>query len=293
MNTLSALKPDCRQRKEFELSLGRHSLKLGRVTRIMGIVNLTSDSFSGDGIHRDPRRAQEAIRQMAEQGADIIDIGGESTRPGAQPVSAEEEKDRVIPVIQEAAKRIKLPISVDTSKSEVAYAALQEGASIVNDISGLKFDSRMPEVIARFGAGCVLMHIKGNPQNMQQSPVYVDLIEELIESLRESLSLAAAAGISRESIVIDPGIGFGKSTAHNLQIVNNLREFDCLDLPILIGVSRKSFIGNVLEIPVDRRLWGTAASVAVSICRGAHIVRVHDVQEMAQVARMADAILNC
>ena len=288
----STLKLDSRQRKEFEFICAGYTLNLGKTTKIMGILNVAADSFSSDGIYKDPERAKDAGLQMAEDGAEIIDVGGESTRPGAELVSLEEEKRRVLPLIKRLAKEIKVPISIDTTKSEVAEAALEEGVSIVNDISGLKFDSRMGEVIARFGAGCVLMHIKGIPQTMQENPTYISLIKEVIESLRESVSCAVEAGIERRRVIIDPGIGFGKTTVHNLQIINRLKDFICLDLPILIGTSRKSFIGNVLKLSVQRRLLGTAASVAASIFNGAHIVRVHDVKEMAQVTRIIDAILN-
>ncbi len=280
-------------RKEFDLALGRYTLRLGSATKVMGILNVTRDSFNKDGIYKDPQRAKERSLQMAEEGADIIDIGGESTRPGAQAVSAQEEQARVLPVIKKLSKEAKVPISIDTSKSEVAQAALDEGASIVNDISGLRFDPQMPKVIARFGAGCVLMHIKGTPRTMQENPVYTSLIEEIIDSLKESVSLASEVGIERERIVVDPGIGFGKTTEQNLRIIKGLGNFACLDLPILIGTSRKSFIGNTLNLPVEERLWGTAATVALSISSGAHIVRVHDVKEMVQVARMVDAVLNC
>lgn len=288
----ATLKLDSRQRKEFEFICAGYTLNLGKTTKIMGILNVAADSFSSDGIYNDPERAKDAGLQMAEDGAEIIDVGGESTRPSAELVSLEEEKRRVLPLIKRLAKEIKVPISIDTTKAEVAEAALEEGVSIVNDISGLKFDSRMGEVIARFGAGCVLMHIKGIPQTMQENPTYISLIKEVIESLRESVSCAVEAGIERRRVIIDPGIGFGKTTVHNLQIINRLKDFACLDLPILIGTSRKSFIGNVLKLSVQRRLLGTAASVAASIFNGAHIVRVHDVKEMAQVTRIVDAILN-
>jgi len=292
MDITTTLKLDSRQRKQFDLALGRYTLRLGNSTKVMGILNVTRDSFSKDGIYKDPERAKDRCLQMVEEGADIIDIGGESTRPAALAVSAQEEQARVLPVIKKLSREVKIPISIDTTKSEVAQAALEEGASIVNDISGLKFDSQMPKVIARFGAGCVLMHIKGTPRTMQQNPLYVSLIEEIIDSLKESISLASCAGIERNKIVVDPGIGFGKTTVHNLRIIKGLEQFSCLDLPILVGTSRKSFIGNVLNLPVEERLWGTAASVAVSICNGAHIVRVHDVKEMTQVTRMVDAILR-
>lgn len=292
MQSASALRLDSQQRKEFDLSLGRYRLKLGEATKIMGILNVTGDSFSNDGIYQDPERARARALEMIAEGADIIDVGGESTRPGAQEVCPEEELRRVLPVIKKLNKEINLPISIDTSKSEVAQAALEEGASIVNDISGLRFDPKMPQVIARFGAGCVLMHIKGTPRTMQNNPFYASLIEEIIGSLKQSITLATSAGIDRNKIVVDPGIGFGKSTEHNLEIVNRLGEFSCLDLPILVGTSRKSFIGNVLKAPVEERLWGTAATVTLSIINGAHIVRVHDVKEMAQVVKMTDAVLK-
>jgi dihydropteroate synthase len=242
----------------------------------MGILNVTADSFSNDGIYKDPQRAKDLALEKIAEGADIIDVGGESSRPGAGQVCAQEEQARVLPVIKELAKAIDVPISIDTTKSEVAYAALQEGASIVNDISGLKFDARMPGVIGRSGAGCILMHIRGTPQTMQEDPFYGSLIEEIIEDLKESVSKAVEAGVGRERIVIDPGIGFG---------------FSCLELPVLLGTSRKSFIGNVLGLSVDKRILGTAASAAAGILNGAHILRVHDVKEMVQVARVADAIL--
>ncbi|MCQ9208074.1 MAG: dihydropteroate synthase [Omnitrophica bacterium] len=286
------LKFNLAQRKEFDLALPRYNLKLGQTTKVMGILNLTPDSFSEDGIYKDPQRAKDSALKMIDQGADIIDVGGESTRPGAARVSSREEKARVLPIIRKLNKETKTPISIDTTKAEVAQAALAEGASIVNDISALKFDPRMAETVARFKAGCVLMHIQGSPQTMQEHPFYHSLIEEIIASLTESINKASLAGIDTKSLIIDPGIGFGKTTEHNLQIINRLKEFTKLDLPVLIGVSRKSFIGNTLGIPVQQRLLGTAVSLAASIFNGAHIIRVHDVKEMSQVAKMVDAILN-
>jgi len=259
----------------------------------MGILNVTCDSFSNDGIYKDPQRAKDLALEMVEKGADIIDIGGESTRPGARTVSVEEEKERVLPVIRRLNKEIECPISIDTTKSEVAQAALEEGATIVNDISGLKFDPQMARVIADYEAGCVLMHIKGTPRTMQENPFYDSLIDEIIDSLRESISFAVTAGVDKKKIIIDPGIGFGKTPRNNLQIIKRLQDFACLNLPILIGTSRKSFIGNVLELPVGERLPGTAATVAASIFNGVHIVRAHDVAETAQLTKMVDAILNC
>lgn len=265
---------------------------MGDTTKIMGILNVTGDSFSGDGIYNDPQRAQERALQMIAEGADIIDIGGESSRPGAYAVSEEEEKKRVIPVVRLLAKTVRAPISVDTYKAGVAQAALGEGASIINDISGLKFDAGMAAVIAREKAACVLMHIQGTPQTMQKDPVYVSLIPEIIGSLKESLALAYSAGISKERLIIDPGIGFGKTWIHNLQIIRNLRDFSGLDLPILLGTSRKSFIGQITGMPVGERLLPTIATVVAGVLNGAHIVRVHDVRETAQAVKMSDAIMN-
>lgn len=258
----------------------------------MGVLNVGNGSFSKDAIYKDPKRARDRAQQMKEEGADIIDVGGESTQPGAEGVSPEEELERVIPVIKELADGLKLPISIDTTKSVVAREALEEGASIVNDISGFKFDRQMASVAAGFNAGCVLMHIKGTPRTMQENPSYESLMDEIISYLRESVGIADSAGVQRKALLVDPGIGFGKTTKHNLEIINRLKEVAALDLPVLVGTSRKSFIGNVLNLPVEERLFGTAASVAVSIFNGAHIVRVHDVKEIAQVVKLTDNILN-
>ena len=286
------LKLDSSRRKHYEYICGQYVLELGGTTKVMGILNVTRDSFSQDGIYKDPERAVEQGLRMAEEGAEIIDVGGESTRPGACSISVKEEKTRVLPVLSKLVKKINIPISIDTTKSEVAYAALAEGASIVNDVSGLRFDSQMAPVISRSKAGCVIMHIKGTPRTMQKNPFYTFLIEEIIASLKRSISIASSAGIESKRIMVDPGIGFGKTTEHNLQIINRLKELTSLDLPILLGVSRKSFIGNVLEQPVDKRIWGTQAAVAVSIFNGVHVVRVHDVKEISQTIKMVDAIMN-
>ncbi len=298
------------ERDEFVVRCGRFSLSLGKRTHIMGVINLTPDSFSGDGLYkiRDPRRTSlrgrqrskkkivdEAIRvaeQMVRDGADIIDVGGESTRPGAKPVAAREEMERVLPVLKELTRRDKIPISIDTSKCEVARRALDLGASIVNDISGLRADPALAKLVARYDVGVVIMHIKGRPRTMQRNPAYRSLISEIIASLRESIEIARRCGIDDEKIIVDPGIGFGKTTEHNLEILRRLSEFKSLGRPIMVGTSRKSLIGNVLGSPLDQRGWGTAATIALAIANGAHIVRVHDVKEMAQVARMTDAILK-
>ena len=258
----------------------------------MGILNRTPDSFSDGGNFLDEKKALRHIEQMVKDGADIVDIGGESTRPGAGEVSLKDELDRVIPVIRKAAANIDIPISIDTRKAEVAEAALEAGASIVNDITALQGDRDMRYVVARHRAPVILMHMKGAPLTMQQSPVYEDLISEIISYLAHSIELAKEAGVPPEAIIVDPGIGFGKTTAHNLSIIRNLGRLKSLGRPILIGTSRKSFIGGVLNLGADRRLMGTAASVAISILNGANIIRVHDVKEMVEVARLTDAILN-
>lgn len=271
---------------------GRYSLETGRRTLLMGVLNVTPDSFSGDGVYHNPEAAAQRARQMVADGADIIDVGGESTRPGAEPVNAEEEMKRVLPVIERLAAELNVPLSVDTYKAAVARAAVQAGASIINDITGLRGDPEMARVAAACDAGLVLMHIQGTPRTMQQNPTYADLIGDISAYLRGSMALAQQHGVDAERIVIDPGIGFGKTLEHNLQILRCLREFQRLGRPILIGTSRKSFIGKVLDLPVEQRLCGTAAAVAIAIAHGADVVRVHDVKEMTQVARMADAIIR-
>jgi dihydropteroate synthase len=281
-------------RCEFQLEIGGLKLNLGlsKRTFIMGILNLTPDSFSGDGIYKDEDLAMRKAETMVRDGADIIDVGGESTRPGSKVVSAKEEIFRVIPVIKKIARRIKVPISIDTSKSEVADAALDAGAAMVNDIRGLRGDARLAKLIARHKVPVVVMHIKGTPRTMQTNPKYKSLIPEIISSLRRSIQIGLDAGIKMEKIIIDPGIGFGKTTEHNLEILRRLSEFRSLGRPILIGTSRKSFIGNILGLPVEKRLLGSAATVALAIFNGASFIRVHDVKEMTQVARTVDAIVK-
>jgi len=273
---------DCRSQK---LELGRHTL-------IMGILNVTPDSFSDGGLFTDVETAVKHAERMVAQGAHIIDVGGESSRPGAGPVSTEIEMDRVLPVIEKLAKKIEVPISIDTYKSSVARHALDVGACIVNDITALQGDPDMAPVAAKADVPVVLMHMRGTPENMQSHPRYDSLISEIISFLEARIQVAIDAGISPEQIIIDPGIGFGKTVAHNLEIIRRLREFKSLGKPILIGTSRKSFIGKVLGLSSDDRLEGTAATVAVAITNGADIVRVHNVKEMASVARMTDAIVQ-
>ena len=280
-------------RSDYKMECRGKILDLGARTHIMGILNVTPDSFSDCGRYPALEQAIARAREMAAAGADIIDIGGESTRPGADPVPEEEELRRTIPLIERLAAELAVPISIDTYKSSVARKALEAGASIVNDISGLRFSPDMANVAAGSGAAVVIMHIKGTPRNMQQNPVYADVVDEVREYLEQGVELAVKAGVDRERTMIDPGIGFGKNLGHNLSLLNRLDEMRGIGRPVVLGTSRKKFIGTVLGIPApDERGCGTAATVALGIERGAAIVRVHDVAEMAQVARMTDAILK-
>jgi dihydropteroate synthase len=256
---------------------------------VMGVLNVTPDSFSDGGKYFYMARAFERAVQMAEEGADIIDVGGQSTRPGSEPTSVEEEIRRTVPVIETLRSRTKVPIAIDTYRAEVARRALVSGASMVNDVSGLRFDPEMAAVVAEHRVPVVIMHIKGTPRDMQANPEYEALIPEIMDYLREGIRIAEGAGIDR--IIVDPGIGFGKTFDHNLQIINNLQEFTLLERPLLVGPSRKAFLGKILDgaAPEDR-LEGTAAAVAACVLKGANIVRVHDVKEMAKVVRVADAI---
>ena len=273
------------------LSWNGFSLDFTNKTHIMGVLNVTPDSFSDGGFFFDKESAVQHAYYLIENGADILDIGGESTRPGSAALPLEEELRRTIPVIQAVARSVHIPVSIDTCKAEVARRALDAGASIVNDISGLRFDPEMPQVVAEYGVPVIVMHIKGTPKDMQTHPVYEALIPEIMDYLRCSIRLAADSGIPEDRVIIDPGIGFGKTVDHNLEIIKNLKEFTLLGRPVAIGVSRKSFIGKLLGgAPPSARMEGTAAAVAISIVNGAHIVRVHDVKEMAKVARVADAI---
>lgn len=257
----------------------------------MGILNVTPDSFSDGGLHFDASRAVERGLRMVDEGADIIDVGGESTRPGSEPLPLAEELRRVVPVIASLSARVSVPISIDTYKAEVARRALDAGASIVNDISGLRFDRDLAKVAAERKVPLVIMHIKGSPKNMQKDPAYIDLIPEILDYLRGSISIALKAGLPEEMIVVDPGIGFGKTFDHNLEILDNLERFASLGRPVLVGPSRKAFIGKILgDAPAQERVFGTAAAVTAAILNGANIVRVHDVKEMAEVAKVADAI---
>lgn len=278
-------------RREFVIELRDGSaLKLGRRTLVVGVLNVTPDSFSDGGQYMDPARAADRAIQMCDEGADIIEIGGESTRPGSARVSAEEELARILPVLRRLSGTLRAPISVDTYKSQVARAALDLGASIINDVSALRFDPSLAELAASQGAALVLMHMRGEPATMQQLEPSPDILSEIESDLSRAVGKAEAAGVPRERIILDPGIGFGKTFEQNLQILNNLDRLARMGLPLMVGTSRKSFIGHLTGKPVNERLWGTAASVAAAILKGAHLVRVHDVREMADVVRVADAI---
>ena len=269
---------------------GRRVIDLSRRPCIMGILNVTPDSFSDGNRYNDVSRAVERALQMEADGADIIDIGGESTRPSAPPVSAEEELARVVPVVERLSGCLRIPLSIDTYKAAVAREALRAGAEIINDISGLTFDAQMAEVVAAAGSGLVLMHTRGTPVEMQKDTSYGDLVAEVRAHLGAALACAEARGIPRERIILDPGLGFGKSTRGNLELVSHLQELVSLGRPVLVGPSRKSFIGTVLGREVHERLFGTAATVAISVANGATVIRVHDVKEIRDVADMAVAL---
>ncbi len=280
------------RRVRFQLRMPSRTLKLGERTLVMGVLNVTPDSFSDAGRFFHPRRAIAQALAMERAGADLIDIGGESTRPGSYGISAKEELRRVLPVLKGLRKRLQVPLSIDTSKAEVAEAALAAGAEMINDITGLRADARLAEVARRHRVPLVLMHIRGTPATMQKLPPARNIWRELERSLRWSVQQALRAGVRRSQLLIDPGIGFGKTAEQNYEILRGLPRLAKFRLPILIGTSRKSFIGKVLGgAPPEERLWGTAATVAASILGGAHIVRVHDVAEMVQVARITDTIL--
>jgi dihydropteroate synthase len=291
--------------KSPRLDIGKWTFEWGKRTYLMGILNVTADSFSGDGLLKDTKdfvsKALEQARQFVSAGVDILDIGGESTRPGSQPISAEEELQRVLPVLRAVVQELDVPISIDTYKAPVAEAALQNGALIVNDVWGFHADPHLPQVAARYQAAVILMHnrsswahaeIKEKLGGRYVGIPYDDLIPDIQRELLESVAIAHAAGIPDERIILDPGIGFGKTTEQNLELVDRLNEIRALGYPILYGPSRKSFIGYTLDLPPDQRLEGTAAAVAVGIARGADIIRVHDVAVMSRIARMTDAIVR-
>jgi len=284
-------------RKKFSLRLRSGKLVLGERTLVMGVLNVTPDSFYDGGKFFDTERAVEQALAMERAGADLLDIGGESTRPGAASISAQEELARVLPVLQALRVWIKIPVSVDTQKSEVAEAALDAGAQVINDIFGLKSDPRIAEVAARRRVPLILMHMRGEPRTMQIGPFARDVIKDVMQGLRQSVVIARKAGVPKSQIILDPGIGFGKSFAQNYELLQRLPQLAKLGYPLLVGTSRKGFLGATLArdgkpAPPQERIWGTAATVTASIMNGAHIVRVHDINEMVQVARVADCLLD-
>lgn len=280
------------QRAEYYLEWADYSLTLGQRTNIMGVINVTPDSFADGGLYFHTDKAIEHGLSLALDGADIIDVGGESTRPFSKEVSVQEELDRVIPVIEGLRREIDIPISIDTFKAEVARQALRAGAAIINDISALNFDPEMALVAAEAGVPLVLMHIKGTPAHMQENPTYNDLIPEILEYLKNAVDHAKGVGVREEMIIIDPGIGFGKTFDHNLEILQELDRFHTLRRPILLGTSRKAFIGHILGKEPSMRDTGTMATVSAGILKGVHIVRVHNVKETVDTVKVIDAIMR-
>ncbi len=276
------------QRRDFILRFPGGEMALDR-TRVMGVLNVTPDSFSDDGRFLDPEAAVKHALRMAEEGADLIDVGGESSRPFSDPVSQEEELARVLPVLEGLEGRAEVPLSIDTRRPKVAEAALKAGATMVNDITGLG-DEAMRALVADHGVPAVLMHMQGDPKTMQEDPTYGDVVADILRFFRERIAMAEAAGIPRDRLVVDPGIGFGKTAAHNLQILRRLSEFRSLGLPLLMGASRKSFIGKVLDAEVDDRLEGSLAAAAAAVLGGARLVRAHDVRATVRTVRLLDAI---
>ena len=274
------------------LVLGGRLLPLADRVHIMGVLNVTPDSFSDDGRYVDPDAAVAHALSMVEQGADVLDIGAESSQPGAVPIDEEEERRRLISVVRAVCRRTTVPVSVDTTKASIAQEALDVGAALINDISALRFDARMGDVVAKSGAGLILMHMQGTPQTMQRAAQYTDVVEEVRQFLKARLEAAREAGIQTERILLDPGIGFGKNCQHNVVLLDRLDAFHTLGRPLVIGVSRKAFIGKILGRPVGERLMGTAGAVAVAVMKGARMVRVHDVAPIRDVVKMVESIHN-
>jgi len=285
------------QRKKFRLKLPARTLLLGERTLVMGVLNVTPDSFSDGGVYFDKDAAVARALEIERAGADILDIGGESTRPGSQGISVEEELRRVLPVLEKLRGRLKIAISIDTSKAEVAEAAAVAGAEILNDVTALRGEPRLADIARRRKLPLILMHMRGEPRTMQKLPFARDVMRDVASGLRRAAAIARRGGVPETQIILDPGIGFGKSYSQNYELLARLPELARLGFPLLVGTSRKSFIGRALEsvlgsspVPEPSRVWGTAATVAASVLGGAHIVRVHDVAEMVQVVRVADAI---
>jgi dihydropteroate synthase len=286
------------RRRKYKLRLASRILALGERTLVMGVLNVTPDSFSDGGLFLDTDAAVARACEIERAGADILDIGGESTRPGSEGISTEEELRRIIPVLEKLQGKIKIPISVDTSKSEVAEAAATAGAEMLNDITALRNDPRIADVARRRKLPLILMHMRGKPRTMQKGPFAKDVVRDVLTGLRHAIAMARRADVAKSQIVIDPGIGFGKNYSQNFELLARLPEIARLGFPLLIGTSRKSFISRTLEgsasgrAPESARMWGTAATVAASILQGAHIVRVHEVAEMVQVARVTDVLAS-
>jgi dihydropteroate synthase len=285
------------KRRNFRLELPSRTLMLGQRTLLMGVLNVTPDSFSDGGKFLDPQRAIEHGLEMERAGADLLDIGGESTRPGSTETPADTELARILPVLEGLRDALKIPICVDTRKSQVAEAAIAAGAQIINDVSGLRNDPRIAEVAVRRGVPLILMHMRGEPATMQKKPFARDVIKDVTQGLRTAVSKARHARVRKSQIIVDPGIGFGKSFEQNYELLRKLPEIAKLGYPLLVGTSRKGFLGATLarggkSAPPEERLWATAATVTASILGGAHIVRVHDVREMVQIARVADCLLD-
>ena len=275
---------------DFELKWKGHTLSLHRKTHVMGVLNVTPDSFSDGGRFLDPEIAVGHGLQMATDGAHIIDVGGESTRPYSKKLSSAEEIDRVIPVIQALTREVSIPVSIDTTKSRVAMEALKAGASIINDISALRLDPEMGAVAAKAEVPVILMHMKGTPENMQDNPVYDDVVKDILDFLSRSIDRCVSLGIRRDLIVVDPGVGFGKTFSHNLEILRSLDRFNALERPLLVGSSNKAFIGHILGKKPHERDTGSMAAAAASVMNGAHIVRVHHVKKAVETIRIIDAI---
>jgi dihydropteroate synthase len=283
-------------RKLFRLKLNSRTLVLGERTLVMGVLNVTPDSFSDGGKFLQPERAIEQAFAIERAGADLLDIGGESTRPGSAATPASVELDRILPVLEELRGRLKIPISVDTRRASVAEIALRAGAELLNDVSGLKSDPGIAEVAARHRVPLILMHMRGEPRTMQSGRFTREVMKDVLQGLRKSVAVARKAGVAKSQIILDPGIGFGKSFAQNYELLQKLPELAKLGYPLLVGTSRKGFLGATLAqdgkaAPSEDRIWGTAATVTASILQGAHLVRVHDVVEMVQVARVADCLV--
>ncbi|MGD0957878.1 MAG: dihydropteroate synthase [Candidatus Acidiferrales bacterium] len=281
------------RRRKFRLRLPSRTLVLGERTLVMGVLNVTPDSFSDGGLFLGTHAAVARALEIERAGADILDIGGESTRPGSEGISAAEELQRILPVLGKLRGQLTIPVSLDTSKSEVADAAADSGVEILNDVTALRADPRLAEVAHRRGLPVILMHMRGEPRTMQKRPFAREVIRDVAASLRRAVAVARRAGVAKSQIVLDPGVGFGKSAAQNFELLARLPELARLGFPLMVGTSRKGFIGKVLgDVVPSERMWGTAATVTASILGGAHIVRVHDVAEMVQVARVADAVLH-